>query len=182
MGATVKVLIGLAMIFLMTSMGGFRFVSAHASMFQAERDQPKDFESFSPEQHYLAAIANCKGPRHRPDQYDDDCLLSAPEDFTRVIHHLEAIPDDSQVYGPNAGYPSVSEDAARALQLIRIERDRPQDFESARAVDFQQCFAAKSMNQTTDGCVNGLADMCNLFSAQRAKNRIISAKFREDLR
>lgn len=183
MGATVKVLIGLAMIFLMTSMGGFRIASAYVDVFQAGRDQAKDFESFTPEQHYLAAIAICKGPRHRPDEYDDDCILNSPEDFSRVIRHLEAIPDDSQVYGPNAVYLSVYEDAVRALQLIEIERDHPQDFESARVVDFHQCFAEKAnVGGGADMCGNGLADLCNLFGKLRAKNRLISAKLRDDLR
>lgn len=176
MGTIAKVLIGGIVAFVLIGMEGSsvsRVLSGLVAISEAERDQPKDFQSFTPEQHYLAAVAICKVPPRPPNEYDfiDDCILDSSDDLSRVTRHLEAIPEDSSAY----------EDAARALQLVEIQRDRPQDFESARAADLQQCLddPKKAIPKGVDGCGNALADMCNLFGVRQAKSRIILAKLRE---
>lgn len=134
---------------------------------KAQADRPEDFESFTPEQHYAAAIYVCKHAPRRPEMVtfgaDADCLLKSAKDFSRVIRHLEAIPKDSHPY----------EDAARALRLVKMQRDQPKDFEAARAADYQQCTAAAQTRLGPGVCGNYIDEVCNLFSARTAATKVI---------
>lgn len=114
----------LAVLALVSLATGCDEVVAHFRIAAAKEDRLKNFDSFTPEQHYAAAIYVCQHDPNRPEvltlSIDTDCVLRAG-DFSRVIRHLEAIPKDSPVH----------EDAARALRLVKIQRDHPQDFEAA---------------------------------------------------
>ncbi len=129
---------------------------------KARADRPEDFESFTPQQHYAAAIYVCQDPPRRDDEFDPnlhDCLLRSAGDFSRVIRHLEAIPKDSLLYA----------DATRALRLVKVQRDRPQDFEADRVADSKQCLAeteARLRRLAPNGfCGNMLYDTCDIFDA-----------------
>ena len=143
-------------------------VVAHFRIAAAKEDRLKNFDSFTPEQHYAAAIYICQHDPNRPEvltlSIDTDCALRAG-DFSRVIRHLEAIPKDS----------SVHEDAARALRLVKIQRDHPQDFEAAMKADYQKCFAEVAARSGPGTCGNYIDDQCSLFQPLRADYKIIVA-------
>jgi hypothetical protein len=144
-------------------------VPEHLLAIEAQRDRPEDFQSFTPEQHYVAAVYVCQHPPlgdYDFTPFDIDCLVKSPRDFSRAIRHLEAIQQDSQMY----------EDAARALRLIKIERDRPQDFEAARDADSKQCLAkayARFHGQDISG--NAITNECDIFNFTRATNILIGS-------
>ena len=78
--------------------------------------------SLTPREHYIRAILLCRGNQRSPRR-------CSKGDLKTVIHHLEAIPKDSRNY----------EDVADMLPLLRIQRDRPQDFDAAERAKFQEC-------------------------------------------
>ena len=138
---------------------------AYLLAIEAQRDKPEDFQSLTPEQHYLAAIYVCQHAPVLPGEFtpfDIDCLLKSPQDFTRAIRHLETIPKDSPVYA----------DAVRTLRLIKMQRDRPQDFEAARAADNQQCVATVGAGFGPGTCGNAIDGECDLFNLTRANNTV----------
>jgi len=159
-----SVLAALALVFLAT---GCDEITAHFRIAAAKKDRVKNFDSFTPEQHYAAAIYVCQ---HDPRDSavglspDSDCVLG-PGDFSRVIRHLEAIPKDSPVH----------EDAARALRLVKIPRDRPQDFKVAVKADYDKCFAEVAAQSGPGTCGNAIDEECSLFSFLRAEYRITVA-------
>jgi hypothetical protein len=144
-------------------------VPGYLSVIEAQRDRPENFQSFTPEQHYAAAIYICQRPPRRADEFEPvahECLLRSPEDFSRVIRHLEAVPRDSRIY----------EDAARTLRPVEIQRDHPQDFEAAKGRYFQQCVAdAEAQFHGKDVCGNAIYEGCDLFGVTRSANRVIAA-------
>jgi hypothetical protein len=153
-------------------------VPGYLSVIEAQRDRPEDFESFTAEQHYAAAINICHRPPRRTDgsePHHHECLLSSPEEFSHIIRHLGAIPKGSPVY----------KDASRALRRIAIQRDHPQDFEAAREADFHQCYndAAEALFREKGGgfCGDGLEEQCDLFGIFRATNIVIAATSRQSI-
>jgi hypothetical protein len=153
-------------------------VPGYLSAIEAQRDQPEDFESFTPEQHYAAAINICHRPTRRTDgsePHHHDCLLRSPAEFSHVIRHLGAIPKYSPMY----------KDAARVLRLVAIQRDHPQDLEAAREADFRQCYTDAGevlfREHGGGGCGTALEEQCDLFGIFRATNRVIAATPRQSV-
>jgi hypothetical protein len=140
---------------------------AYLLVIVAERDRPEDFQSFTPEQHYVAAVYPCRHQVRRPEEFsapDTDCVLDSPRDIARTIRHLEAIPKDSKLYP----------DAVRALTLVEIQRDRPNEFEAARDADFMQCLD-RADHTTLAECRNGLMDACDVFGLGQAINKLVAS-------
>jgi len=153
-------------------------VPGYLSAIEAQRDRPEDFESFTPEQHYAAAINICHRPPRRTDGSEPrhhDCLLRSPAEFSHIIRHLGAIPKDSPMY----------RDAARVLRLLEIQHDHPQDFEPAREADFRQCYTdadeAMFREYGGGGCGTALEAQCDLFGTINVTNRVIAATFRQNV-
>jgi len=139
---------------------------AYVLAIKAQRDLPEDFQSFTPEQHYLAAIYHCPYDPERIEgtnclhcPYDPGknfaCQLG-PQEFNRTMQHLEAIPKDSPVH----------DEAIRVIRLLNIQRDRPQDLGTAWQADFSQCMA-DPMRRMFPGC--------DLFSSVQANNQVIAS-------
>lgn len=102
---------------------------AYVLALEGQRDLPVDFERFTPEQHYFAAVYPCRHDPENPGPIYTDCLLDSPQDIARALRHLAAISPSSPLY----------DDAGRASGLLKIQRDKPEDFEAARLADYQQC-------------------------------------------
>ena len=81
--------------------------------------------SLTPWQHYDQAMRLCRA--HTQSNYGQ----CSKDDLNALIHHLEVIPEDSPPFAQ----------ATDLLSLLRIQRDRPQDFEIAERSRFQKCMA-----------------------------------------
>jgi hypothetical protein len=130
--------------------------SAYALALEAQRDRAEDFQNFTPEQHYLAAIYRCHHQPTPPGQFlsrGTDCIME-PSAIAGAIRHLESIPPTSQPH----------EDASKAMRLLRLQIDRPQEFEAARSAEFDRCAVG----------VHDTMDLCDLFNLARANNYVIA--------
>jgi len=65
------------------------------------------------------------------------------DDLKNAIRHLEAIPAESDVHVRAAEVlpPAVYERAAKLLPLLRLQRDRPQDFLALEEARYRSCIA-----------------------------------------
>jgi hypothetical protein len=83
--------------------------------------------------------------------------------------HLKAIPSTSLIY----------KDATRALRLVEMQRDHPQNFEAAREEDYQQCLniaEAQPKGTYIDG--NQVYEECSIFDVGRADDIILETAFK----
>ena len=83
------------------------------------------------------------------------------DDLENAIRHLEAIPQDSDVFmrGAEVLPPPVYVRATGLLPLLRLKRDRPQDYLALEEATYRSCIA-KAYASAPSICTVGLPESC----------------------
>lgn len=92
------------------------------------------------------------------------------DDLKNAIRHLEAIPQDSDVFmrGAEVLPPPVYVRATKLLPLLRLKRDRPQDYLALEEATYRSCIAKAYASPAPSICTVGLPESCApLASSER---------------